>query len=180
MDGVQDSLVRNNLIYGNASNGLRAYAIDGAEGPMNLVIVNNTFHVPADGGWCVRITEDLGGNVVFNNILMNDHDWKGSIALDGTSGFASAHNAVVDSFTPDRDSTLLDLTEWQGLGYGSGSFLATPADLFVNPGSGNYRLKAGSDAENGGTGEFEGQAATATDIEGAQRSDPPDVGAYEL
>ena len=179
MDGVQDSLIRNNLIYGNASNGLRAYAIDAAEGPKNLVVVNNTFHAPAGAGWCVRITEDLGGNVVFNNILMNDHDWKGSIALDGTSGFASGYNAVVDSFTPDRDSTLLDLAGWQGLGYGSGSFLAAPGELFEDPGSGNYKLKAGCDAEGAGTAGFEGHTAPATDLEGAQRSGTPDVGAYE-
>jgi len=178
MDGVQDSLVRNNLIYGNVSNGLRAYAIDGAEGPQGLVIVNNTFHVPAGAGWCVRITEDLGGSVVFNNILMNDGD-NGSIALDNTAGFASAANAVVDTFTPDRDDTYLTLAGWQGLGYGAGSFVTTPAALFVNAASGDYTLVPGAPAVNAGLTTFSSQPAPTTDLAGTARDATPDMGAYE-
>jgi hypothetical protein len=180
MDGVQDSLIRNNVIYGNASNGIRAYAIDAAEGPTGLVIVNNTIHVPDGAGWCVRITEDLGGNVVFNNILMNDDDSNGSIALDDTSGFASASNAVVDSFTPDRDDTYLSLTEWQALGYDAGSFLATPAALFTDASSGDYLILEGCAAVDAGLDAFEGHDAPDADIRGNPRTGAVDLGAYEL
>ncbi len=178
MDGVQDSLIQNNLIYGNVSNGLRAYAIDGAEGPQGLVIVNNTFHVPAGAGWCVRITEDLGGSVVFNNILMNDGN-NGSIALDNTAGFASANNAVVDTFTPDRDDSYLSLSEWQGLGYDAGSFLTTPSALFVDAAAGDYTLLGGGPAVDAGITTFSSQSAPTTDLTGAPRDISPDVGAYE-
>ncbi len=177
MDGVQDSLVRNNLIYGNDSNGLRAYAIDGAEGPRGLVIVNNTFHVPVQGGWCVRITEDLGDCVVFNNILMNDGGG-GSIALDNTTGFASANNAVVDTFTPDRDDTYLSLSEWQGLGYDSGSFLSNPIELFMDEMS-NFRLKPSAPAIDTGLETFSSHDAPATDLTGTTRDGMPDIGAFE-
>jgi parallel beta-helix repeat protein len=178
MDGVQDSLVQNNLIYGNVSNGLRAYAIDGAEGPRGLVIVNNTFHVPAGAGWCVRITEDLGGSVVFNNILMNDGN-NGSIALDDTAGFASANNAVVDTFTPDRDDSYLSLSEWQGLGYDAGSFVTTPSALFTNAAAGDYTLLSNAPALDTGLTTFTSQSAPTTDLTGAPRDATPDIGSYE-
>ncbi len=178
MDGVQDSLVQNNLIYGNVSNGLRAYAIDGAEGPSGLVIVNNTFHVPAGAGWCVRITEDLGGSVVFNNILMNDGN-NGSIALDYTAGFVSANNAVVDTFTPDRDDSYLTLSEWQGLGYDAGSFVTTPSALFFDAAGGDYTLLPNSPAIDAGLTTFSSQAAPPADLTNTLRDPTPDIGAYE-
>ncbi|MDY6878095.1 MAG: right-handed parallel beta-helix repeat-containing protein [Chloroflexota bacterium] len=182
MDGVQDSVIRNNLIYGNELNGIRAYAIDAAEGPRGLRIVNNTIHVPADGYWCVRITEDLGDNVVFNNILMNDYPYGGSIALDSTSGFASARNAVVDRFTPDRSDTILTLAEWQALGYDAGSFVTQPLELFIDVAAADYRLQAGSDAVDAGLSEFAGHAAPANDIIGVKRpvGIAVDIGAYEF
>ncbi|MDY7080243.1 MAG: right-handed parallel beta-helix repeat-containing protein [Chloroflexota bacterium] len=182
MDGVQDSVIRNNVIYGNELNGIRAYAIDAAEGPRGLRIVNNTIHVPADGYWCVRITEDLGDNVVFNNILMNDYAYGGSIALDSTAGFASAHNAVVDRFTPDRSDTIFTLAEWQALGYDAGSFIAQPDDLFVNVAAADYRLKAGATAIDAGLPEFEGHLAPTQDIVGVGRpvGAAIDIGAYEF
>ncbi len=46
------------MIYGNASNGIRAYVIDGGAGPKDLKIVNNTILVPSSGFWCLRLTDD--------------------------------------------------------------------------------------------------------------------------
>ncbi|MCP4679184.1 MAG: hypothetical protein GY854_27595 [Deltaproteobacteria bacterium] len=181
MDGVQDSHVHNNLIYANASNGIRAYAIDAAEGPEGLVIANNTIHIPSDGGWAVRITEDGGGNVVFNNILMSEA-WGGSIGIDDDSeGFASASNVVVDRFTPDRDDTILSLLEWQALGYDEGSFLANLNELFSNLGAQDYTLSDGSPALNAGIDTFEGHDAPAVDIIDGVRpfGNAVDIGAYE-
>jgi len=182
MDGVQDSIIRNNLIYNNNGNGIRAFRIDASEGPKNLIIVNNTIHVPQrEGGWAVRITSELGGNTVFNNILFNE-GWGGSIAIDHDSyGFSSAHNVVVDRFTPDRDDTLLNLKEWQALGYDSGSFLASPEALFMDYRAGDYRLAAHSPAIDAGLSSFAGAPAPVNDLISSARplGRRIDIGAYE-
>ena len=181
LDGVQGSIVRNNVIYGNGLNGIRAYAIDGAEGPALLDIANNTILVPAGSGWDVRITEDQGGIAVFNNILLNDDDFGGSIALDDTQGFASATNLVADRFTPDRDDTLLDLAGWQALGYDTGSRLATAPELFVDPPGFDLHLLAGAPAVDTGSPSLADRPAPTTDFDGTARpvGAGHDIGAFE-
>jgi parallel beta-helix repeat protein len=80
LDGIQDSLIQNNVIYNNGNHAIRAFAIDGAAGPKNLNIVNNTLVVPSGGGWPIKIAfssdmptlHDLGGHTIFNNILVNN------------------------------------------------------------------------------------------------------------
>ncbi len=184
MDGVQDSLIRNNLIYNNAANGIRAYTIDAAAGPKNLVIVNNTIHVPSSsGGWAVRLTAEEGGNTVFNNILAFEGSG-GSIAItnDDSNDFSSDNNAVGDNFTPDRDDTDLDLQEWQALGYDQHSLLAAPASLFIDYPNGNYQLSSSSPAIDAGRLTFNGHSAPATDMNGNLRpmGSGIDMGAYEF
>jgi parallel beta-helix repeat protein len=178
MDGVQDSVIRNNLIYDNQQNGIRAYVIDAGQGPKGLTIVNNTILVPLGaGGWCVRITEDLGGNLVRNCILLSADPQRGSIALDDTKGFASDHNLVIDRFTPDRDDTILTLAQWQAKGYDSGSALSSAAALFVTPGS-DFHLKTGCAAIDKGNS----QLAPTNDLDGKARPQGAgvDIGCFEF
>ncbi len=185
-DGVQDSTVRNNFIYGNASNGIRAFgppngAADSAEGPKNNVFVNNTIVVPASGGWCIRITDDLGNNVAFNNVLIHEGSGGGSLSLDNTTGFASANNALTGRLSLDRGNTILSLADWQAAGYGQDSFEASSAQLFVAPASGDYHLAAGAPAIDAGTASFSGNTAPSTDNGGNARPQGAahDAGAHE-
>ncbi len=67
MDGVQSSIVINNVFAGNSRHGMRGFQIDAAEGPRDLVIINNTF--AENGGSGVKLTEDSGGHVLFNNLM---------------------------------------------------------------------------------------------------------------
>ncbi|MCP4324118.1 MAG: hypothetical protein GY787_20135, partial [Alteromonadales bacterium] len=52
MDGVQSSIIRNNLIYANGRHALRGFRIDSSEGPKALHIYNNT--LVANGGWSIK------------------------------------------------------------------------------------------------------------------------------
>ena len=180
LDGVQDSVFRNNVVWGNGRNALRGYAIDAAQGPKNLVVAGNTFLTPNGAGWPLKLTQDEGGHVVFDNILLTDDPDTGSIALADSPSFASASNIVVDRFTPDDESTIVSLAEWQSLGFDAGSFLGSGAALFVAPGS-DFHLLPGCPAIDAGLASFETVAAPATDLDGVARPQGAgfDVGAYE-
>lgn len=180
LDGVQDSVIRNNLVFGNGRNALRGYAIDAAAGPRGLVVVGNTFLTTAAGGWPLKLTEDEGEHIVFDNILLSDNPDTGSIALARSPAFASANNVVVDRFTPDDEASYLSLAEWQALGHDAGSFVGAADALFVAPGS-DFHLKPGAAAIDAGLASFQGQAAPATDLEGTSRPQGGghDIGAFE-
>ena len=186
MDGVQDSTIQNNIIYRPAKNALRAYQIDANAGPQNLKIINNTFVVPSTSvNWAINLTQDLGGDVIFNNILIQEGSNGGSISIDN-SNFSSNNNAVVDRFSLDGSNTTISLTSWRASGANrdQNSFLSTDSALFVNPSSTppDYHLKTGSPAINAGLSSFSGAAAPSTDVTGVARPQGAafDIGPYEV
>lgn len=178
LDGVQDSVFRNNLIHGNARNAIRAYAIDAAEGPRGLVVVGNTLVAP--GGAAFKCSEDLGDHVVFNNVLLSEDPNSASISIESAS-LMSASNAVVDRLSPDGDASFLTLAEWQALGYDEGSFVATAGELFADPAAGDYSLLPAAPAVDAGRASFAGVDAPGVDLAGAPRPQGAgfDAGAYE-
>ena len=180
MDGVQDSLVRNNLIYGNGRNALRAFRIDGAAGPKNLKIVNNTLLATHGGGWALKLSQDLGGHTIFNNILLSDNDSTGSISVSSTD-FASNSNALTGRLSFDGEISVIGLSAWQAAGFDSGSFATAPAELFVNSVSADYRLTAGAPAIDAGRAALNAVPAPLTDLVGVSRPQGLafDLGAYE-
>jgi hypothetical protein len=106
----------------------------------------------ADGRWCVNINEGSINNTVRNNILYNLHPSRGVIVIDDSSrpGFVSDYNSLMNRMSPDGDATILDLAEWQALGYDAHSFVATPAQHFLVPGS-DFHLLSSSPAVDAGT-----------------------------
>ncbi len=179
MDGVTDSRVQNNLLYDNHASGISLYRIDGAAGSSGNTVVNNTIINAADGRWCVNITGGSTDNTVVNNILYNFHSFRGAITIDAASrpGFVSDYNSLMDRFSTNGGSSVIDLPAWQALGYDAHSFLAVPADHFVSPGV-DFHLLASSPAVDAGTS----ANAPVTDIDGTPRpiGGGVDVGAYEL
>src|SRR5439155_3116812 len=83
---------------------------------------------------------------------------------------------VISRFGTDGGNTVIGLPAWQALGYDAHSFVATPADLFVAPGS-DFHLLATSPAIDHGTA----TQASGVDLEGNPRPVGAgiDVGAYE-
>jgi parallel beta-helix repeat protein len=179
-DGVQNSVIRNNLLYNNHASGISLYAIDGAEGSKNNLVVNNTIIEAADGRWAVNIQGGSTGNTVLNNILLNNHSWHGSISISANSlpGFSSDHNIVEDRFTPDDGDSMLTLSQWRSqTGQDGNSIVASQASVFRNVVANDYHLSATSPAIDNGMSLTD----VATDIEGNPRPQGSgwDIGAYE-
>lgn len=179
MDGGVNGVIRNNLLYDNHASGISLYRIDGGAGASNNLVINNTIVQASDGRWAINIRDGSTGNTLRNNILYNLHPSRGAISIDAASrsGFTSDYNAVISRFTINDGSSVISLTSWQGLGYDQHSFVATPAQLFVAPGS-DFHLRSDSPAVDAGSA----SSAPATDLDGLPRpvGAAVDVGAYEL
>ncbi|HNT24312.1 MAG TPA: right-handed parallel beta-helix repeat-containing protein [Anaerolineales bacterium] len=178
MDGVTDSLLRNNLLYNNHATGIAVFNIDGAVCSQNNRLLHNTILMPADGRWGILIAgAACANNEITNNIIYSDHNWRGSINLaeGAPQGFRSDYNVVVGRFTTD-DGTVIDLASWQALGYDTHSLVAAPGDLFIDPIGYDFHLLAGSPAVDQGTA-----AGVTADLDGNRRpvGNGYDIGAYE-
>ena len=181
MDGVTDTVVRNNLLYDNHASGISVYQIDGGSGSQNNRLLNNTILMPDDGRWAINIPDSVDtGNQVFNNIVFSEHAFRGSILIPepNLAGFQSNYNLLLDRFSIDGGNSTIDLPAWQGLGYDANSMVATPDQVFVDPAAKDFRLKAGSPAIDAGMALPDVQ----TDLVGNPRPGGPgyDIGAYEF
>jgi hypothetical protein len=173
-------VVRNNLLYNNHASGISLYQIDGGSSSQNNRVLNNTILMPANGRWALNIP-DTENNKLFNNIVLNNHPYRGSILIGApvSTGFESDYNVVIDRFANDGEGdTILTLADWQALGYDQHSFIADPGQLFVDTTAYDYHLKTGSPAIDKGTV----LADVLYDLEGHPRSAGVgyDIGAYEF
>lgn len=178
MDGVQDSVIRNNLVYGNGRHALRVYQIDASAGPARLTIVNNTFVTSSSSGWAIKLSEDAGGHTIFNNILIGT---SGSLSV-GHANVVSNNNAVVNRFSADDDNTTIGLSAWQSqTGNDASSFTASSTNLFVDATTSDYHLSTTSPAVDRGAATLNGILAPSADLAGTARpqGNALDVGAYE-
>lgn len=179
MDGGTGGVIRNNLLYGNHASGISLYRIDAAAGATNNLVINNTIVQASDGRWAINISDGSTGNTLRNNILWSDHSFRGVISIDAASlgGFSSDRNSLMSRFSTDGGDTVMSLAAWQALGYDAHSFVATPAQNFVTPGS-DFHLLPASPAVDAGTS----ASAPATDLDGEPRPAGAgvDLGAYEL
>ena len=176
-DGVQDSVIRNNLLWNNHKTGIALYRIDGGGPSSGNLVHSNTVHNAADARWCLHISDGGTGNTVRDNVLLNDHPFRGAIEIttDCLPGFSSDFGAVKDRFS--LDDNFLSLAQWQAAtGQDGHSFVATTA-LFVNVAAGDYTLAPGSAAIDAGTNFL----APADDVLGKHRPAGAgfDIGAYE-
>ena len=187
MDGVQDSVIRNNLLYDNHASGIIGYRIDAAEAARDNVICFNTVMMASDGRWALKLVDGSTGCTVFGNVLYRDHSFRGSIAIDQLSlpGFLSDGNVVVDRFSTDGDSTKISLAQWRSqTGQDKSSILIQPSQLdtyFVDPSGDDWHLEDGAPAVDAAPASLGSASAPREDFEAARRpaGDGYDIGADE-
>ena len=187
MDGVTDTIVRNNLLYDNHASGISMYQIDGGSGSKRNKIYNNTIIMPSDGRWDINIPEPDDSlpaygntdNQIYNNILYNNHPWRGVITIGPSDliGFNSDYNVVMDRFSDDGNDTPITLAKWQANGFDYHSLIATPGQLFINPAQNDYHLLPTSPAVD--VGKY--LSDVPDDLDGNPRPSGfgYDIGAYE-
>jgi len=179
MDAGVNGVIRNNLLYGNHASGISLYRIDGGAGATNNLVINNTIVQASDGRWAINISDGSTGNTLRNNVLWSAHPFRGVITIDAASraGFTSDRNSVMSRFSIDGGGSVISFAAWQAQGYDANSFVATPEQNFVAPGS-DFHLLPTSPAVDAGTS----VNAPATDLDGEPRpaGGGVDLGAYEL
>jgi parallel beta-helix repeat protein len=183
MDCVQDSKIFNNVLYNNHASGIAMYQIDGAEGSKNNKVFNNTIVHPTDGRWAVLIVNGSTGNTLYNNILINNHSFRGSICIDdlSTTEFVSDYNLLVNRLSNDDGNSNMSLTSWQSLGYDTHSQIVQDENqIFVDNTNGNFHLLPSSQPINIGTSLV--SSVVGFDIDGVSRPQGSgfDIGAYEF
>ena len=177
-DGLVGAMIRNNVLDNNHASGISLYMIDGGAPSTGNQVVNNTVRMAADARWAVNIQDGSSGNIIRNNILLHLSASRGAIDICSTctSAMQSDHNAVTGKFS--LDGTFIDLAAWRAqTGSDAASFVATAAQLFTAPTTGDLSLRADSPAIDQGMA----PGAPETDILGNARPQrgAVDIGAYE-
>ncbi|HEY1074080.1 MAG TPA: right-handed parallel beta-helix repeat-containing protein [Patescibacteria group bacterium] len=195
--GIQDSTIRNNLLWGNVGTGIVLSRDDDAcarapEGPKNINVFHNTVIMGGGARYPIQIKESLGPIRIKNNIFSS---------IDTNRGFLDIYNKTLTcQKTPSQDigntvsdyniftgptarialndwQTFKSLAEWQALGKDTHSqTFSDTASLFSDGTS--YRLSMSSPARNSGTTD----AGVVTDIDDETRpsGSAPDSGSDEF
>ena len=182
MDGVGNPLIYNNLIYNNHNaQGIALFQQDGAIPTRGAKIYNNTIIVPEDGRWGILV--NTGSNIgteIFNNIIINQHSWRGCVSAESTEQFSSDYNILNDKMSNQGDGSTISFNEWQNLGLDAHSQIADPMDLiFSEPSQNDFHLL---DAEAQAVDVGKSIPAVTVDFEGNARPNGVafDIGAYEF
>jgi len=154
MDSVTDTVVRNNLLFQNHAGGIAIYRESGAVCSHDNRILHNTIVQAEDARWAISMVDFMGdgsecaNNHFYGNILYNYHEWRGSFELQRPDfpGMVSDYNVMMDRVSVDDGNSVITMAEWQEMGYDSNSIISGPEELFVDPDSGDYALRADAPA----------------------------------
>jgi fibronectin type 3 domain-containing protein len=191
--GLQDSVLSNNLIADTYTDGIRLdQGPDAGGGSDNNSVVNNTIN--GCGGNCVSIRQG-SFNRIFNNVLYNDTTYNpsapASIKVNYSSYSPEGNSSDYNVMGCGSDGfTFYTFAAWQAGGddphsinIGGGTSGTDLRDSFwVNWRAGDYRPKAGGGLVDAGVTTYSSKTAPTTDIEGNARPQGAalDRGAFEL
>jgi hypothetical protein len=147
MDGVEKTVVRNNLLYNNRAGGIISFHTDGLRTGGQNEFSHNTVHfAPGVGRYAIQIAGTSEGNAITNNILICGRGAAIELDRDALKGLRSDRNLFLrtGSTQPlELGGQRLSLTQWQ---------TSTQQDLhslsvdprFANPSQGDFHLPADS------------------------------------
>jgi parallel beta-helix repeat protein len=191
-DGLQSSVIRNNLLYDNHASGITLFRQDGGGPSSGNVVANNTAINASNGRYVLLMNNGAVGNTLMNNVFfnLNPNAVRGSISVttDSTAGLKSDYNFLDPRFEID-DVGGKTFAQWRAAtGNGDAHSLTITAAqmqaLFRDYAANDYTLAASSAARDAGTkglinGTF--KPPPADDLAGLPRpmGVAHDVGAYE-
>lgn len=179
LDGAQNALIYNNLLYENHATGIALFDGDAAGPSSNAQIYHNTIVQASNARWCILALGGSSGAQIINNIIINQHAFRGALNIDASSlvGLVSDYNLLTPRITLNDGSSVLTLMAWQAQSHDQHSIAGTNlAAIFVNPANKDYHLTAQSPAITKG----QNGLGITQDLEGNSRSSvgQVDIGAY--
>lgn len=183
LDGVQNSVVRNNVLYDNHATGIANFKQNAAAGSKGMEIYHNTIVMASDGRWAVLFWNTAGPSTVRNNILYNKNANRGGLTflnpadVSNTNTDYNIYGGGTRAATPDDSATSYTLSQWQALGKDTHSATGTLANLFTNSDGHDYTPPAGAPSVDKG----QTLASVVADFLGKVRPTgaASDIGAYE-
>jgi len=154
---VRDSVIRNNLAYGNLATGIGMW--DDGQGQQwgcrdNLVEHNTIVFQPGEGRFGITIWNGSTGNQVRNNLFVSGARGGISFTEDSLEGLESDYNLYFSRdgwhlFEEEHSQKQYDVDQFNQLTGGDGHSL-TEEPQFVDAPGGDYRLQPGSPGHDGG------------------------------
>lgn len=178
MDGVEKSLIANNLLYNNHAGGITSFKQDGLSGGTeNRFYYNTVCFPPGAGRFALQLLSGSSDATIMNNILVCG-DYALEIDAESLPGLVSDHNIFFrhGPSLPIWSEGAKSLETWQSVtGQDANSFEALPD--FQDIDSGDFRLQEGSVGVDDGVAIDE----VTADLEGVPRpqGSAPDIGAHE-
>ena len=180
MDGVETTVVRNNLLYNNHSGGITVFHQGGIRsGTHNTFYHNTVYFQPGEGRFGLELRDGATDQTVVNNIFvggMGPALWIDSVSL---KGLKSDHNVWFQhggALPVELDGKRLTFADWQRTrAVDTYSLCVDPH--FVDVTKGDFRLRTDSPGVDRGTPLDE----VTVDVTGKKRpaGQAPDIGACE-
>jgi formylglycine-generating enzyme len=197
LDGVTESVFRNNLLYGNKKRGIAFFRQNGAVPSNDNLTIHNTIVMPAGAYYAIGLNYGAYRNTFYNNIILTE----GKVPCFSTTGKIADLEVVSDyNLFPkggriwEMDDGAYRFGKWQkkvselahrvsnfATGQSSGNDLhsaqATIGETFANYKNGDFQLGATSPAIDKGIAKH----SLGKDLIGNIRPNGccPDMGAYE-
>jgi hypothetical protein len=153
MYGLENPIIYNNLIVNNHfGQGIALFQQNGAIVTSGAKVYNNTIIVPNDGRWGILMTSGANQNVeIYNNIIINQHAWRGSISCESTDNLSSDYNILSNKMSNQGDGVSILLSAWKTLGLDNSSHIADPLEnIFMDLNNNDFYLLSDSQAVDAG------------------------------